>query len=584
VNGGGLSDNAGCRGERLASDRSKSFQGKNLTLEIAPLTIERWYGSLATRARGVRWRRRLPTFALYGTVPVMILIIILVVLVLAFAVIAYLLSKNWRWHQVTLMVLVFFTALGCMILSAIVLRTQENWRTLHGQLTDDLDQQDVRLAELREGDILQLDDESDESVPRLQGALNRTLLDRGRVWRNVQPKVGDGVIDLNMVAWGDKACADAGLELDEADDPLDVPDAIPVDEEPPADGAAPAADPGIRNPHQIIEGMVLYAFKEVPLAGLDETQQAALLGGLDLVQRDTQGACKIPGVFLGSFLVTQAGDRVIAVEPMESLSAAQAAQLGESTWALYEVLPGDSHQVFEGYSPEAIRAVFEFATQNTQPDDAARARLEVAVQEFIRDNTDAVVGGPNADPVERTYQRVEFTQDYTVDVDVEEVESGLDQGNFDFRGRAQTADLRQGAPIEFKQGDFGYFDATTAKRLVDSGVGKLAETDKSTLYRRELRDYAYLFAHRHAQLRELQRDMEALRDQQQSIIDATHDAQNQIAYRKQEIEKLVKDLANYRRELEVIRRLRGELASYRAEQLQTLSHLYQTNLGLRGDR
>lgn len=508
----------------------------------------------------------------------MIVIIILAVLVLAFAIIAFLLSKNWRWHQVTLMVFVFLTAIGSMLLSAAVLKTQTEWRKAHAKLTDELAQNDERLAQLREGDILR--DDADESVPRLQGELIRYILDRGRVWRNVQPNVGDGVIDLNMVAWGDQACTRAGLELD---DDFDEPEPIPVEEEPAADGA-PAAAPGLPNPHHITEGMVVHAFLEIPLAELNKAAPEALTTNQDLVERDTKGACKIPGAFLGSFVVTRAGDRVIAVEPTEALSEAQVAQLAKSSWALYEVMPRDSHRILEGYAPEAIRAFFDFAKRITQIDAAALARLEGAIDDFSRDGTAAIVSGANADPSERTYQRVEFTQDYTVDVDVEDVETGVDKGNFDFRGRAQTADLRQGAPIEFKQGDLGYFDAETAKRLVDRGVCKFAETDQATVYLRELRDYSYLFAQRHAQLRALQDDMASLRDQQQSIVDATSDAQNQIDYRKLEIQNLNEDLANYQRELDIILALRGELAQYRIEQLRTLSHLYQSNLGLRGGR
>ena len=116
----------------------------------------------------------------------MIVMIILGVLVLCFAGVAFMVSKNWRWTHVTLLVGVFFAAIGCMVLAAIVLQTQANWRQVHNKLAAQLADTESRLQDLQVANVLNAEP---ESVPRLQGDLNRMIIDRGRVWRNVIPEL-----------------------------------------------------------------------------------------------------------------------------------------------------------------------------------------------------------------------------------------------------------------------------------------------------------------------------------------------------------------------------------------------------------
>ncbi len=502
----------------------------------------------------------------------MIFLIILGVAVLLFAFMAYMVSKNWRWTHVTLLVFIFFGAIGSMILGAAVLKTQAGWRAEHDKLSKEMDKTEKRLAELQVANALSDDP---ESVPRLQGELNRLIIDRGRVWRNAIPAPGDGVIDLNMARWGDTPCAMAGGEEDE----FEEPEPIAVEDGEAAEGAD-AVTQSARNPHQITQGMIVHAFLEVPVSQLDEVQRNALFERHNLPELDTKNACRVPGAFLGSFQVVGAGDTGITVKPMDALTETQASLLGNSTWALYEVMPRDSHRTLNGLSSEAIQSLFAFAIRVSQADEITQAEVEQSIDEFIRDGQPA----DSADPQERRLIRVKFTQDHTVEVDVEEAEQGIDQRQFDFRGRAQSAELQNGAPIEFKAGDVNYFDAVTATRLRDAGVAEFDQEEGSVweTYSRELRDYTYLFTEYNARLRELGREMGVLQDQLRSIVDASDNAKEQIAYRQQELVKLDQDLVHFKEELAAISKLKSDLAAYRTTQLQTLSYLYHANLQLRG--
>lgn len=118
----------------------------------------------------------------------------------------------------------------------------------------------------------------------------------------------------------------------------------------------------------------------------------------------------------------------------------------------------------------------------------------------------------------------------------------------------------------------------------DAGVAEFDQEEGSVweTYSRELRDYTYLFTEYNSRLRELGREMGVLQDQLRSIVDASDNAKEQIAYRQQELVKLDQDLVHFKEELAAISKLKSDLAAYRTTQLQTLSYLYHANLQLRG--
>jgi PAS domain-containing protein len=504
----------------------------------------------------------------------MILAIILGVLVLIFGFVAYMVSKSWRWPHVTLFTLIFLTTLGAMILASAVLKTHAGWRAGYNKLTKELATTESRLEELKLANAL---DEDADSVSRLQGDLARLIIDRGRVWRNVLPVLGDGTVDLNMARWGDSPCKMVGQEEDE----FDEPEPIAVE---PAEGEEGAAQPSapIKN-HAITPGMVVHAFLEVPISQMNEAQRAAFFQAREdhnLVELDTKNMCRVPGAFLGSFRAVQIGDQGITVEPIDTPTESQAALMGQGSWVLYEVLPRDSHDTLAGMSAESIRSLFDFATAVTQADEEIQAGVQESLQEFIRDRTPAEVN----DPPERTVVRVKFLKDHSIDVDVDEAEAGIEQGKFDPRGRAQVAELFHGGEVEFKAGDTNYFDAETAERLRSNGIAEIDKEsgDVFTKYERELRDFTYLFTERNSQLREIDSQLAVLLDQQRAITEANQNAKEQIAYREQELEKLGDDLANFEKEVQAITKLKNELAANRTKQLQTLSYLYHSNLQLRG--
>ena len=474
----------------------------------------------------------------------MIGLIVGAVLLVIFGVLAFLASNTWKASHLVLLFFVFLAALTFVAFSTAALKTRGAWKKKHDSLVQQIESKKSELERLEFGDL-----NSDElvSVPQFENELRKLTLDRGRVWRGVRPAAREeNEIVLSLASWGGDNCFSFEDDVEPAPAAVDGEDAA----------AAPAG-----KQHGIEDGMVLYAFTEASVTGAPDNVKQALFGESDLLEQDEKGFCRIPFQYVGSYRVTAVEGSNVKIANVLPLDPQQLAAIEEQrTWVLYEIMPLDDHKSFVGLAPEQIAAIFPESPRKNQ-----------IVQEYAADMQDAVAG---VNP-ERTMPRVKFLRDYEIDVDVDAEEQGFE--DFDPTGRALAAELRQGGPTSFKEGDSPEipFDFATAQKLEAEGVVEFVE--EVPVFVRRLRDYAKAFTLDAAEIQKLMREYQNLKADNDAIAAAAEKARAQIAYREQEISKLGIDQDKLRAELATLSKFRSKLQQKFDDQRSQMSGLYNWN-------
>ncbi|MCH5375564.1 MAG: hypothetical protein JJ992_16460 [Planctomycetes bacterium] len=446
-----------------------------------------------------------------------------VLLVLFYIFLLVMCWKTWRFTHVFFSFLVFGAAVTFLIFASFVLKTQAAWRTHFEQYTVELAKVKAENERYLNGDPEDIRQEGD-SIRALRAALERADVDRGRVWRECRPvqQVGPGTYRIST-----------------------VPISLPQNETP--------------EPNGIDAQTVLYAFTE----------------------QETSDGWRVPAVYLGEFTVTEATDTEVTLAAQLPMSPdqQQAAAQGNTTWALYDMLPLDSHEAFAEYDETEKRLVGMDTEQLRQylpnryglPEDQYQALLE-RFHRFNRESTEE-------DSPENIWVLVEFEKAHEIQVDSDVEQSLLADGGrfFDSSGRALEMRLRRGegedGTVKFKQGDTAVFDKETADTLIADGVVKQIKT----LYRRPLHDFAFFF--RDAYFRNLALDQAIQRAQRDAAITAAlkAKAEEQLAFRQQEKANLEKDLAGFQREQQEVTAYLQALELQMAQTRQRLSDLFRAN-------
>ena len=248
-------------------------------------------------------------------------------LIISFLVLLFFCARTWRiWH-----ILFTFAVFGCAIwfciLASMTLKTRLTFRKQYEQLKTELEAREAEVAELLKGKPGDVKDEQ-PSIRSIRGQIQRELTGRGRVWRTCVPtNLAGGAMTL--------------------DTPLITAD--------PADAAAAAAPAGATN--QILQEDVLYAFLE----------------------RDTPLG-KEPWLYLGEFTATGATDTTVTLAPLVPMDEIQSQAISNwqnQTWALYEVLPVDSHRTYAVDPEFQPNLDLEGESLYGEMDDAERMRLTV---------------------------------------------------------------------------------------------------------------------------------------------------------------------------------------------------------------
>lgn len=469
--------------------------------------------------------------------------IVLAIVVIAFLVIAGMSSRTWRALHVTAIYLVFFAGFAFTILAASSLKTRAQWKEKADRLSEDLDVAKAHLREIVHGNP-DTDQQAVVTLQEVRARLARLSLDRGRVWRQCQPVPGSlsGTPETPNVIFG-------------------------------------TTPPGAEaTPNRINVGAIIHLFREVLK---DETP--------------------IPVAYVGEFRVTAATDDQATVEAVRPLLNHQVNQIRypNSSWALYEIMPLDSHQAFVnaderiqiendnvsifGTVDEAeIREIFtlvneeNFLTSRTHPaTPLSEQELDALILDRVND------GKREKDATDKNnFMKVRFTKSHVIKVDstlaaktnLMDVARDL----FDAAGDANLARLRRGEPVEFKTDQIGIFHNEAAQPLIDDGTAVLMER----IYVRELTDYDRLFAEVRWQIERLGIIATEVKFASISIEKADAGVSKQFAIRQAERVKLEDDQANVGKELETLGQYSDNLTSVQADIRQKLSKLYRTSNNL----
>lgn len=449
------------------------------------------------------------------------------VLALFFIFLLVMCWKTWRVLHILSVFFVFGGTVTFLTLASYVLKTQAAWRNHYEAHTKAIEKAEKEQVKLLQGDLLAVQ-QAEDCIRSARAKLTDEVLDRGRVWRECTPT----------------AAVDA--------------DTFKVRTVPASQAAGTTPEPS-----GIAAQTVLYVFAE----------------------KDSKDGWKVPGYYLGEFRVDEATDTEVTISAMLPLDPdqVQRIQQGGATWALYEVMPVDSHEVFAvmddkekrmvGMSKEALAEylpnVFNW------PAD----RYDKFLDSFARFNRDAT----DKDSPDETWVLVKFLKKHAIQVDSDSPESLLsgEARYFDSSGRALEARLRHGEDgnVTFDVGDTGIFDSTTADTLISDGVCEKVKP----VYRRRLHDYTRFFRETYIRLRELDESIARQRRDTEILVGLRTKADEQAATRTAERDKLAADLANFRTELTEVSTYTQALEAEWDKTRTRLSELYRVNLQLNAE-
>ncbi len=460
-------------------------------------------------------------------------------------------TKVWRWHHLVCLWLVMLSALWFCYQAALSAKTRVLFTRMHAENEKKLDDVQTKNKRLMYGDLHEIL-QTDDSLRGLRHKIARSLVDRGRVWRNCAPAgvQADGTITLNLIA----APAVPVVPDPTVAPPAAVPGAVAPGVVAPGAVVDPAAVPAAAPESEKIDPKtVLYAFLE---------GQGPQLG--------------LPVLYLGEFRVTTSTDTSINVA---SILALPTRQIPTGNWALYESMPLDGHDAFseiDAVSDEnhIFGAVNEQEVRALMPKWQGQTDelYDAKIREYLRNGTPAA----DDDPPENIWLQVKFLKDYEIQVDADTAVSMLDNRYFDNTGRAIVASLQQGEPTKFKPNDFGVFHQEFANQLIVQGTAEKVKP----IYVRKLHDYWFAFHEISDRMNKVAMETERVQRNMLKIDESNKKLLDQIAYREQEKKKLQEDLANVRIERDAITKYVAGLQNLWTERKQLLSQLYRSNNAL----
>ena len=432
--------------------------------------------------------------------------------------------KSWRIVHILSVLFVFAAACTFLAFASMVIKTHAAWRKPYETHVVAIAKEEVEQSKLLHGD-LNVVQQAEDSLRSARAKLNDEVLDRGRVWRECTPMQA-----INPVTFRVRT----------------VPASQPQ-------GQAP-------EPNGIAQQMLLYVFAE----------------------QESPDGWKVPGHYLGEYSVEEVTDTEVTIRSLLPLDPDQIERIqkGGATWALYEVMPVDSHEVFAEWDEAERRLVGlskdklaeYFPNSFNWPAEQYDKFLE-AYARFNREVTEE-------DSPEDTWVLLKFLRQHTIPVDSDTPQSLLEgeARYFDSSGRALEARLRRGddGNVNFEVGDSGFFDLDTANGLIDEGIGEKVRL----VYRRQLHDYARFFRETYFRHRELDESILRQRRDTEILVELKNNVEAQAAAKQAEIDKLSSDLVGFRTELKEITVYTQALTAEWENSRGRLSELYRRNLEL----
>ena len=471
------------------------------------------------------------------------LIVFIVLLVKAF--------KSWGVVHTILLSILFIESWTFIFFAGGLARYRIAYTKLHDTLATKVD------ALLKDVDMEMNGDRLDpklnlEKFAPLSNELNRLTLERGRVWR------GALLQKMTPATPNSQATAVFQLPAPTSNAPIAAPAAT----------AGAAAGPSAMDPGLSVDSVV-YLFGE---------------------ELEPNGIGLVPRTYLAEFLVTEVQELSLTMRPTTPLSKAQETILtGSPSWAIYELMPLDSHTAFAaaGSSSEEnaefgrmdkdmIARIFDSPFNNLP--DAMRGKIsDKIMQAYLNDGARA----PDQTPPEALGYRVKFLKEYSLVVDAKGGRSPLEGGYHDTEGSMIDARLKRDsdAGVVFKVGDTRVFDAATANRLQAEKIVELGPT----VYLRPQNDYGFAFRETRRMDIRAKQDIALIDREHKEAKRSTEETQKQEILGEEEGAKLGLDKAMYEKESEVIASVATELESQIKAKTEELSQIYR-NINALHDR
>jgi hypothetical protein len=442
-------------------------------------------------------------------------IVILLLLVVSLIIFIYLIvisARGWGVLHTLLLCFLFIECWVFMIFSAGVLHRRVGWLEQAAKLETKAVKAEEETQKLTWGNF-DVTPELPNAVVPLQGELRRLTADRGRVWRRLDLVSADaGVYKLEM-----STAAPAAQDLAAADPAV------------PAAPAAPAADATQSLP----ANLVVYGFAEE----MNEENQA------------------LPSYYLGEFKVTASQAGQVSLNPTLPLEAAQIDLVkngGAQTWALYELLPLDSHTAFAapGSQPadDAIYGRMDEAMLTKLLEDIPDDRREKVLRDYLRDGSRA----DDSDPPPSRWVSVKLLKDYTIDVDSEQDAIATELGFFDKSGRSIDVRLKRtdegGVKLTPELNKRIVLKSEAAEKLIADGIAELIEP----VFVRPLIDYQEAFNRSYVRRHEVRERIALYLRESAELTKANQAGQEMISFRQIENQQLASDLGNYGKEVDVL--------------------------------
>jgi len=471
------------------------------------------------------------------------------VLTLYFFFLMYMFTKTWRWFHVTMMLFVYGASIATVVYVSMTLKTHNAWRTLVREQRKLVAELSAQRDMLTFGDIAKRE-QTTTPIRELHARLNRSILDRGRIWRGCAITSGpaaNGVVTVNTA------------------------------------GPAPAADAD----NEIEQEMILYAFTEAPAPP-----------ELAPVLENPESAINFPQYYVGEFTATAVTPTSVTLQPTLPLSPmGRAAMATGAAWSLYETMAPDGHSFFATDPEKPVNLTLNAndepvfgqveerrmalhlaraAKLQGETDDQFLQRYQSILLEYTRDGKRAA----DEDPPKNRWLKVRFTGPYEEVVDsTSKLGAVLTSEDFFDRGRAEIAVLQRNEPAKFKKNDIGIFPPDDANRLIGLGVCELVEP----IYVRSLRNYAQTYRELDRRSRDLADDVERITRRTAQLTEANKLTETQIKYREDEKIKLEQDRDKFVYERDQIQKYHTTLTAVATAKRNQLSYLYRANHKLAAD-
>ncbi|EMI52180.1 coiled-coil domain-containing protein [Rhodopirellula sallentina] len=463
---------------------------------------------------------------------------LLVILVLVQAFLLWKARTEWRWYEITAIIVTTILAVVFVFPVAGALKSRSEWHKVKENLDARLAKAKAEQKELRDGD--RNNPLSDQGALPLAQKLAAIGIEAGRRWRGLRFNNanfnGQPTIVLSKAP-----------EADNGNDPLDAP---------PAGDGGEAGEEDAEPLPLIPESMVVYGFGE---------------------GRGPNIEVPVPTRFLGEFRVTASSPTQVTLTPTGPLLPEQQRLIEQGnarSWSVYELLPLDGHGPFiaEGSAPDddnifgrvddqLINAILQNASEETR-------------RNYLRDGARSL---PDDEPLSR-WVKIEFTKNHTITVDSPDQYSALEGGFFDGSGRAVDSRLQVGdkGQVQFAKGDLLVVKEEAATALRAEGVARLVDE----YYLRPLNDYRFVL--RRIRLRIAELDNRAVqlnfeKDVLQKAIDAT--VKMLASYQTDKL-LLEQDFEQFEKERKALEDYNKNLRANSKATREKLVRLYRSNQAL----